>query len=761
MKKTTFMLLLTLAFCFMEVEVVSCSSNDATSNKIFSDILNSSENVIANNASSLGNFGYMSAYILTLEANPRDGGSLSGQGRYTEGDEVELSATANEGYEFVYWMDAYGNTISMDSDFVYEMPFENTTLTAVFDKKEYNMTVSIKGGGVEANFGEGTHSIEFTDEITISAKPNEGWSFTHWEGDIDSRRARNSEVTLNMPANDLNITANFERQKFNLAVDIKGEGSESNFGRGRHSIKFDESVTLEAKPNRSWRFTGWTGDVESDEDKLLFNMPAKDVAVIANFEFIQTYVLSLSADPIRGGILSGGGRYEEGEKVEVNATTNEGYAFSNWTDEEGNILSEKPKFEYTMADEEITLIANFETANNLTLSAEPSEGGDIEGSGSYVQNEKIEIIAEASEGYRFVNWTGDTEYLEDANAVNTIVNMPGEDISLNANFERKEYELVISVYGQGSEGNFGEGTQSVKFNESISLKAVSEGGWMFQKWDGFKLSENKELNFNMPAESIEVYLYFLQEIICGEPFYYHGYYYETVKIGNQCWFKENLRTTKYTDGSKIRGDLPDDEWSNTNNNQIGAYAVYDHNHADAEGLNSRQEVIEAYGKLYNWYAVDDERGLCPYRWRVSSDDDWKILEGTVDSQHDINDDIWNEITWRGEDAGKKLKNCRTENHPLGLEAGDCNVDNNEHPRWDKNDDVFGTDDFGFSALPGGIRSTGGGYFTLGRNGRWWVSDEESQTHAWSRFLTRDRDAIFRNNYNKVNGYSVRCVIDVE
>ncbi len=85
-----------------------------------------------------------------------------------------------------------------------------------------------------------------------------------------------------------------------------------------------------------------------------------------------------------------------------------------------------------------------------------------------------------------------------------------------------------------------------------------------------------------------------------------GNEYKTVIIGDQEWMSENLRVTRYNNQDDIPTGLNNTDWGNTTE---GAYAIYDHDHWNAEGINSSEEMVEAYGKLYNWYAVNDSRGL--------------------------------------------------------------------------------------------------------------------------------------------------------
>lgn len=96
------------------------------------------------------------------------------------------------------------------------------------------------------------------------------------------------------------------------------------------------------------------------------------------------------------------------------------------------------------------------------------------------------------------------------------------------------------------------------------------------------------------------------EFTCGYSVEYDGHNDATVQIGNQCWFAENLRSTIYANGDVIPGNLSDSEWIWSD---VGAQAFYDNNPSNQF----------AYGRLYNWYAVNDERGLCPSGWHVPTD----------------------------------------------------------------------------------------------------------------------------------------------
>lgn len=216
-----------------------------------------------------------------------------------------------------------------------------------------------------------------------------------------------------------------------------------------------------------------------------------------------------------------------------------------------------------------------------------------------------------------------------------------------------------------------------------------------------------------------------------------GNTYKTVIIGDQEWMAENLRVSKYNNGDAIPAGLSGTDWGSTTS---GAYAVY----------NNDDDMLEAYGKLYNWFAVDDSRGLCPEGWSVPSDEDWTQLVNYISDQGFPNESD------NPNGAANALKSCRQEDSP---EGGDC--DTSEHPRWNSNGTHHGFDEFGFSGFPGGVRYSSGSFYSIGGNGFWWSSSESSSLNAWSRTMTRLNGIVSRYDYPKGTGFSVRCFKNID
>ena len=115
---------------------------------------------------------------------------------------------------------------------------------------------------------------------------------------------------------------------------------------------------------------------------------------------------------------------------------------------------------------------------------------------------------------------------------------------------------------------------------------------------------------------------------CGDPLEYQGYDYATVQIGEQCWFAENLRSENYLNGDAILTSLSGDEWSTVN---VGAVSTFGEGESNCYNYSPNGDAcnetwaLSEYGRLYNWHATVDDRGLCPTDWHVSSDSDWLLL----------------------------------------------------------------------------------------------------------------------------------------
>jgi uncharacterized protein (TIGR02145 family) len=215
-----------------------------------------------------------------------------------------------------------------------------------------------------------------------------------------------------------------------------------------------------------------------------------------------------------------------------------------------------------------------------------------------------------------------------------------------------------------------------------------------------------------------------------------GNHYGVVTIGEQVWMAENLKTTKYQNGTPIEYPGSDNEaWAN---NTTGAYAWYENDIS----------WKDSYGALYNWHAVYNNFGLCPTAWHVPSYAEWSQLIDYVVAQGFPNEPNHPKST------GNALKSCRQVNSPLG---GSCNT--SENPAWNENTTHHGFDAFGFSGFPGGVRDTKGAFYAIGYYSGWWSSSWGSPWFAFSHRASYSLGDIEINYNLMAMGFSVRCVKD--
>ncbi|MGB4206057.1 MAG: InlB B-repeat-containing protein, partial [Bacteroidales bacterium] len=439
----------------------------------------------------------MTGYILTLVANPEEGGTVLGSGIYNVGDTVNIIAIPNLGWEFINWTDVEGNLISNQPEHSFLMPAEDLILTANFEMTGYVLTLVVnpeEGGTV---VGSGIYNVG--DTVNISAIPNTGWEFINWtdsEGNLISNQPEHSFL---MPAEDLTLIANFEITEYTLTLVANPEAGGIVLGAGIYN--FGDEVNIYSFPNTGYTFASWTdinGNIISTNPATVIIMPAGNLTLFANFELID-YTLTLIANPSAGGIVTGAGNYNYGSIVNINAVPNAGYSFVNWTNLNGNIISTDPSATILMPSNNLTLIANFQpNTYNLTLIANPSAGGTVTGAGNYSYGSIINIIAVPNAGYTFVNWTNLQGNVISTDPTATI-SMPPNNLTLIANFEPVAYTLTLIA--NPTEGGTVSGGGNYNQGEIVIINAIPNTGYNFENWtnlNGSVISTNPDATFAMP-----------------------------------------------------------------------------------------------------------------------------------------------------------------------------------------------------------------------------------------------------------------------
>jgi uncharacterized protein (TIGR02145 family) len=189
----------------------------------------------------------------------------------------------------------------------------------------------------------------------------------------------------------------------------------------------------------------------------------------------------------------------------------------------------------------------------------------------------------------------------------------------------------------------------------------------------------------------------------------------SVKIGKQLWMSKNLDVSTFANGELIMQAKTSSEWKSASDKKMPAWCFYDNDPSNAS----------MHGKLYNWYAAHDPRGLAPRGWHIPSDAEWQALTNFLGE----------------ENAGNILKSDRGWNDYNG---GPGN----------------GKDSFGFVGLPSGGRGSKGDFGFKGYQGFWWSFVKDGTNDAWYYFLSTDDGKVSRySSFSKGVGYSVRCIKD--
>jgi uncharacterized protein (TIGR02145 family) len=210
-----------------------------------------------------------------------------------------------------------------------------------------------------------------------------------------------------------------------------------------------------------------------------------------------------------------------------------------------------------------------------------------------------------------------------------------------------------------------------------------------------------------------------------------GNEYQTVKIGNQVWTVENLRTTKYNDGTAIPLVADSAAWVGLT---TPGYS-YCNNTTNADS-------IRKYGALYNWYVVSpaNPKKIAPAGWHVPTEAEWDTLKNYL---------IANGYNWDGSTTGNKIAKAMaasTDWMPTtsaGAMGNDLTINNES----------------GFSALPGGYRWEDGRFFRDGSFGYWWSATESRATSSRNYYLNKIFESLVRSDFDKSCGHSLRLVRD--
>lgn len=447
-------------------------------------------------------------YTIDAVAMPEVAGMVSGMGTYYENDVCTLSAMPDEHYSFVNWTEN-GAVVSTESDYTFTVN-ANRFLMANFLINSYEITAESQpadGGTIT-----GTGQYEYGSMATLSAIPNGTRLFIDWK--------ENGEVVSTEPNYSFQVTgdrylvASFTDPYY--VVEARVDPEEGGYVEGAGNYMEGSTCHLVAITATGYTFVNWTEDGEevSTENDYGFTVTSNR-SLTANF-LINTYEITAESDPIEGGFIMGTGEFHYGETATVRAYPNDTYYFINWT-ENGNVVSTQSDYSFQVTGDR-HLVATFaQSCYVVAVDIEPREGGEVFGTGNYVEGTTCRLEAQAALGYVFSNWTDNGMEISYEPELSFVVD---SDRHLVANFKIAYYD--IRLLADPEEGGEVHGSGSFTYGEMVYIKAIPNENYFFINWteDGHEVSQSPTYEFEVHGDRTLVA---------------HFYYYDGVSETEKTW----------------------------------------------------------------------------------------------------------------------------------------------------------------------------------------------------------------------------------
>ncbi|MBR0090775.1 MAG: InlB B-repeat-containing protein, partial [Lachnospiraceae bacterium] len=447
-------------------------------------------------------------HTVTVSANPAGGGQVTGGGTYNHGDTATVTATANTGYTFTGWTkngsvvstnEAHSFTVNADTDLVAEFDVNTTP-----PPTQYTVNVEVENGQTGWGTVTGGGTYNEGESVTITATASTGYEFDRWVDNATGNAVSTNASFMHTVTGNISYVAVFKKTGTNptpakthtvtVGVASGQDGFGSVTGGGVYTEGAD--VTVRATANTGYKFLRWMdGTNEASRDaEYTFTLGTANRSLTAEFEIDtpsvpKQYAVYVSANPAEGGIVTGGGIYNENATVTVTAIAKAGYAFDGWY--EGiTSVSKNASYQFK-ATSDRALEAHFSkpstpvTPNKhiVLVSANPAEGGTVRGSGTYNEGDSVTVTASANTGYVFKQWTEsgktvstDAVYTFTANATrNLTAEFSRDQNSPTPVNPPKQYSVTVTA----TQGGTVTGGGTYKDGETVKLTATADSGFHF------------------------------------------------------------------------------------------------------------------------------------------------------------------------------------------------------------------------------------------------------------------------------------------
>ena len=434
-------------------------------------------------------------------ADPAEGGTVKASRILADrGAEVALKAAPNPGYVFTGWYTADGTFESADAEFTCHQERSHVHVARFMAKSyEVDATAVVDSGtgslveSSAAGWVEGTGTVEAGHVATLTAHALPGYAFEYWVDASGAVVSRDSTYHV-VPTSDTTLQAVFSAKQYMVNVSCE-ESMGTVKGAGTYAA--GQVVTVRAVAAKDTAFVGWfhNGTCVSSKKAYRFTV-REDTSLYAVFAS-GSYVVSTVASPAEGGVVSGFGGYESGDRATLRAIANTGYSFAVWTDDKGETISENADCTVKVTGD-ATYTATFKPKSyQVVLSASDDGVGTLSGEGSYQFGDTVELNATPMGTKRFAGWyvldtEGNKSLLScDAHCwfkldKDMVEGLEDDTLELQAVFA-DPYEVTVS--GEvvvkdkaSSRGCRVTGSGSFAVGDQVELTAVAGMGYRFVGW---------------------------------------------------------------------------------------------------------------------------------------------------------------------------------------------------------------------------------------------------------------------------------------
>jgi len=662
-------------------------------------------------------------FQVTYDGNGNDKGKVPVDTTgYKPASNVVVSADngnfSKKGYAFYSWnteKDGSGVGFAPGDTYVIN---DNLTFYAQWVIKQYNLKFD-DNGSTSGEIPE-KKKYKYKSIVTIPDNGNlerEGYRFLSWNTKQDGSGISYTEGdTFSMPDSDMELFAQWKALPVYKVTYNANDADSGKVPIDNNSYYEGKEVTVAGNPGNLYRegysYSGWStetnGEGETFNAGAKFAMPDSAVTLYVKWTTKPTYSISYHGNTNTGGEVPQTVDADSGTEVTIadsGSLYKTGYTFVEWnTKEDGSGKSYKTGDKIIMDTIDINLYAQWTKARyTVTYHGNGCTGGVVPPNTTHLYQSEISVASSGSlekRGHIFFSWNTDSLGDGDDYTIGSTVQIGASNIDLYARWIRNHYVVKFNTRGGNSIDD-----QTIAYEDTISIPpSPTKRSYVFDGWTTDTLGTQKWNFKSEVTEAVTLYAIWSIKDIDGNT-------YKEVKIGDQIWLVENLKVTKYNDGTSIQRVTNATTWKGL---LTGAYCWYGN-----DSLNNKQ----IFGALYNWYAVNSGK-LAPEGWKVATVEDWENL-----------------IAFLGGAtvAGGKLK-----------EPG---VDHwiEEH--------VLEDGLTGFMGSGGGGRSEDGSFNNLYSFGNWWTSTEGAPGGAYLYYLSATTIEIF--NYMDVSkkGLSVRCIRD--